>query len=244
MTNLNRRAFLRATSVAGVSAAAALPFIATAATPATARDGRLVRLGKIFSAQAAAYLAARANLEAAADQARAVWPLVPEDMRVRRAWPTGHLSECPVSFGYGYERGERQEYSVIDHGDLQWRLDIALRRRPRSEKSKAVKAAEVEYWTGEVRRLDAYEAECEAIRLRFGIPALVEARVAISRDLEETMQQIYSTPAETIAGLAVKALVLESEAAHLADVVTAKFKMPGSIARDIAWISTGARGDQ
>ncbi|MDF2809904.1 MAG: hypothetical protein K0S56_935 [Microvirga sp.] len=242
MTNLNRRAFLRATSVAGVSAAAALPIVATAATPAIAHDGGLVRLGKIFSAQAAAYLAARVRLEAAADQARAVWPLVPEDMRVRRAWPTGNTSECPVSFGYGYERGERQEYSVIDHGDLEYRLATALRLRPRVEKSKAEKAEEVEYWSEAIRRLDAYEAECEAIRARFGIPALVDARLATSRDLIETMQQIYSTPAETIAGLAVKALVLESEAAHLADVVTAKFKMPGSIARDIAWISTGARG--
>lgn len=245
MNRIARRSMLK-----GVIATAALPATATVAAVSSptkaapvlgsqvpALDATLGRLGAVFLEQERALSVASVRLEEAAQRARAEWPIIPSDLRVYRTWPTGAGSECPVTRGYGYEKGERQSYSLLDHGDLQWHLDKAMEGRPRTEKSRAEKVALVEHWTREVRRLDEFEAQCEVVRQRWNIPALAAERDAAKAALKKTVEQIFLSPAETIAGLRVKARVIESAEARAADIVTSQFKMPGSLARDIAWIA-------
>lgn len=238
-----RRNFLRGAAalpattavIAVVSAPAKAALILSPRAPA--KDATLGRLGGAFLEQERAMSAATARLQDAVQLARAEWPIIPANMRVYRAWSTGNAAECPVTSGYGYESGERQAYSLIERGDLQWHLDNAMHLRPRTEKFRAEKVARVERWTREMQRLDEFEAECEVIRQRWNIPALAAERDAATAALKKTVEQIFLSPAETIAGLCVKARVIESDEARAADIVTSQFKMPGSLARDIAWIA-------
>lgn len=254
MTSIARRSLIKgvlastaALPAASVAAALPAPHVMAQAwkvrrveIPAPAqKDAELIRLGRDFAEREVALRTASAKFQAAAERARAGWPHMPGVLRIFTAMPTGNESDCPVTGGYGYADGERQNYSLRDESDMEWRMNNARALRPRSENGRNEKAARIEYAAEELGIFERYKADCAEVRERFGIPPLYEALRSAKAGLKQTIEQIYLTAAETIDGLAVKARVFESEEAKVADCRTAQFKMPGSIARDIAWIAAG-----
>lgn len=197
MPNVNRRNLIKITAIT----AAAGTFAASTAPGAKAKgaSSEISQLSVDFHARQREADDAEVALNTAIDQARAAWPVTPENIRYRDASDFGQRDSCPVTHGRGYEGGERQIYCVWTSSECASYLeDISKRSRARRE------------WEAMARDTQAYESAGRAVKSRFDVDARHAAEIAARAARDGALKAVVAAPVSSLADLVLKAAALSA----------------------------------